>query len=82
MEHIEYRGFRITPRVQPAESPGQWLLDPKIYHTDPKDTVFHNAGDLAGRAECRVEALDEASAMQSCVTFARQLIDEYLSAST
>lgn len=78
MQHIEYRGFRITPRVLPAETPGTWVLEPKIYHQDPKDTIFHNAGALSGQTDCRVQALDEASAMQSCVTFARQLIDNYL----
>lgn len=78
MQHIEYRGFRITPRVLPTETPGVWLLEPKIYHQDPKDTIFHNAGDLSGQTECRVEALDEASAMQSCAALARQLIDRFL----
>jgi|GEM_PF-1472334 len=78
MEHQEYRGYQITPVVKYQPDDDCWLLEPKIYHPDLTDTIFHNSGELEALKPEATMADDENEATRLCFAYARQIVDYLL----
>ncbi|MEH6578759.1 MAG: hypothetical protein V7731_16985 [Amphritea sp.] len=74
MHQIIYGDYKITALVKPLGR-RRWLLEPKIYHKDPKDTIFHNAGELESGPENQVVASSEEEAIRQCFELGKLVID-------
>lgn len=74
MHQINYGDYRITALVRPVGK-NRWSLEPKIYHKDLKDTIFHNAGDLESVPENQVVASCETEAIKQCFELGKLVID-------
>jgi len=74
MHQISYGDYRITALVRPVGR-NRWLLEPKIYHKDLKDTIFHNAGELETVPENQVVAQTEEEAIKQCFELGKLVID-------
>ncbi|GGK74568.1 hypothetical protein [Amphritea balenae] len=74
MHQISYGDYRITAMVRPVGR-NRWLLVPKIYHKDLKDTIFHNAGELEQVPENQVMANTEEEAIKQCFELGKLVID-------
>ncbi|WP_019622544.1 hypothetical protein [Amphritea japonica] len=74
MNQINYGNYRITAMVKNIGH-NRWMLEPKIYHKDLKDTIFHNAGDLEQVPENQVIANSEEEAINQCYELGKLVID-------
>ncbi|WP_299204347.1 hypothetical protein [uncultured Amphritea sp.] len=74
MNQINYGDYLITALVR-YMGDNRWILEPKIYHKDPKDTIFHNVGDLEAVPENQVIAASEDEAIRQCFELGKLVVD-------